>query len=126
MALNKRALMTELAQVCDKHNIERHRILITCGAAAVIHELRQETNDIDVEVLDERTWDNLTWLEQGTFKHYDALNLMPAADVINIGNIDFHWRGGLPKDFDYTKIGVYRGFMCSTKRHILEDRIKLG
>ena len=51
---------------------------------------------------------------------------MPAADVINIGNVDFHWRGGMPKDFDWKKVGVYRGFMCSTKVHILEDRIKLG
>lgn len=126
MALNKRALMTELAQTCDKNDIPREKILITCGAASVIHGLRQETNDIDVEVLDEHTWNNLGWVICDDRKHYEALNLMPAAEVINIGNIDFHWRGGLPKDTKWHKIGVYRGFMCSTKIHILEDRIKLG
>ncbi len=126
MALNKRELMTELSQTCDKYNIPRDKILITCGAAAVIHDLRLETNDIDVEILDERTWDNLNWSEGTTVKRYEALNLMPGADVINIGNVDFHWRGGMPKDFDWKKVGVHRGFMCSTKVHILEDRIKLG
>lgn len=125
MPLSKRELMTELAQTCEKLCIPRHNILITCGAASVIHGLRETTNDIDVEVLKEKSWEKLLQTG-GEIKVYNALNEMPGAEVISVGNVDFHWRGGLAKDFDWRKIGVYRAFMCSTKLHILEDRIKLA
>lgn len=125
MPLNKRELMTELSHTCEKLCIPRHNILITCGAASVIHGLRETTNDIDVEVLKEKSWERLLQTSNEV-KVYNALNEMPGAEVISVGNVDFHWRGGLPKDFDWRKIGVHKAFMCSGKVHILEDRIKLA
>ena len=126
MALNKQQLIAELTGICNTHAINYADICITCGGASTIYNLREETNDIDVDVCELEVWNKLVSIPGVKTKHYPALGLMTAADVVSIGNVDFHWRDN-NQEKDYIKnYSMYLGFNVSTKLELLEDRVKLG
>lgn len=121
MSLNKRDMLTQLAHTCEKLNIPRSIVHISHGGASLLHGLRETTEDIDVEIMNEVVWERLTRSHKVT--RYEALGLNCGASIINVGNIDFHWSD--EKDLS-TQMYAYREFFVSTKYQLLADRIKLG
>lgn len=122
--LNKEQLLSELTQACKDNNIPHHLIHISHGAAAVINGLRETTSDIDVAVMSANIWANL-FSKYGDKNHirYDPLGFNCGANVIRVGNVDFHWMDEIDISVD-----VYEclGFFVSSNKQILIERIKLG
>lgn len=48
--MNKQDIVNKVKQFCNEHDIQTNRLVLGHGAAAVMHGIRESTNDLDVEV----------------------------------------------------------------------------
>lgn len=121
--MNKRHFMTTLCISCDKLNIHRNALTIIGGGAALINEIREETNDIDV-LVDAETFERITWcIGKDKIVDLPACNDMPACQTITYKGVDYLYSAPMQGDYDVVR---YRGFNVLSKVGLLKYKKQLN
>lgn len=118
--LDRKQFIDILNKACESLGFDKRRIIISHGGASIMHNLRKETEDVDVSVPKEY-WDLL--VENGNeVKVLPANGHLKEVKIIEYMGVDFHLEGNVdPRD-----LMVFHGYGVTKPLRLLRDRIALG
>ena len=118
--LNRQQFIEKLNKACESVGFDKRRIVISHGGASMLHNLRKETEDIDVSIPKEY-WDLL--IENGSVvKVLPPLDHLSEVKIIEYMDVDFHLEGNVdPRD-----LMLFHGYGVTKPLRLLRDRIALG
>lgn len=118
--LNKEQYLAKLNAAVESLGFDKRRVIISHGGASMIHNLRKETEDIDVSIPKEY-WDLL--IENGCeVKVLPAREYVSEIKIIEYMGVDFHLEGNVdPRD-----LACFYGYSVTKQLRLLRDRIALG
>lgn len=118
--LNRQQFIETLNKACESVGFDKRRVIISHGGASMLHNLRKETDDIDVSIPKEY-WDLL--IENGSVvKVLPVREHLPELRIIEYMDVDFHLEGIVdPRDLMY-----FHGYGVTKPLRLLRDRIELG
>lgn len=118
--LNRQQFIETLNKACESVGFDKRRIVISHGGASMMHNLRKETEDIDVSIPKEY-WDLL--IENGSVvKVLPPLDHLSEVKIIEYMDVDFHLEGNVdPRD-----LMLFHGYGVTKPLRLLRDRIALG
>lgn len=118
--LNKEQYLAKLNAAVESLGFDKRRVIISHGGASMLHNLRTETEDIDVSIPKEY-WDLL--IENGCeVKVLPARKYVSETKIIEYMGVDFHLEGNVdPRD-----LTIFYGYGVTKPLRLLRDRIALG
>ena len=118
--LNKEQFLAKLNAAVESLGFDKRRVIISHGGASMMHNLRKETEDIDVSIPKEY-WDLL--IENGCeVKVLPAREYVSEVKIIEYMGVDFHLEGNVdPRD-----LTIFYGYGVTKPLRLLRDRIALG
>ena len=118
--LNRQQFIEILNKACESVGFDKRRVIISHGGASMLHNLRTETEDIDVSIPKEY-WDSL--IENGNeVKVLPACKYVSETKIIEYMGVDFHLEGNVdPRD-----LTIFYGYSVTKPLRLLRDRIALG
>lgn len=118
--LNKEQFLAKLNAAVESLGFDKRRVIISHGGASMMHNLRKETEDIDVSIPKEY-WDLL--IENGCeVKVLPAREYVSEVKIIEYMGVDFHLEGNVdPRD-----LMCFYGYAVTKQLRLLRDRIALG
>lgn len=118
--LNRQQFIETLDKACYSMGFDKRRIIISHGGASMLHNLRTETEDIDVSIPKEY-WDLL--IENGCeVTVLPVREHLPELKIIEYMGVDFH----LEKNVDPRDLMIFYGYGVTKQLRLLRDRIALG
>lgn len=118
--LNRQQFIETLNKACESVGFDKRRVIISHGGASMLHNLRKETEDIDVSIPKEY-WDLL--IENGSeVKVLPAREHLSEVKIIEYMDVDFH----LEKNVDPRDLMLFHGYGVTKPLRLLRDRIALG
>lgn len=109
--LNKQAIIEKVNAFSQKFDLPVNAIVVGYGAAAVMHGVREDTRDIDVDM----SGNHITWVDlqtAGPLKYHKGLT----GDSYSVTpDIDAH-----PEEVPESKTVVIDGITCYSKEYLRE------
>ena len=123
MAYDKQGYLDTLDMAVQKLRMSKSAVVISHGGASLMLGLRNETNDIDVQ-LAPGTFEALRSSQE--VKTFSACGWSPAVDGFTFENVDFFKlpHGSILYPFEYKD--KTNGYDVTSSMQLLLDRIKLG